>query len=141
MDLGIDGGGTYRQTRARRSPLAERDGVPEPLDRSWLLPFVLLCLQERDLHGYELMYKVGNLGFGGVRQAEVYKLLQEAEREGLVFSEKGEAEYMFSQRSYGLAEPGEAYLEFLQNALESYRREIEVFLRVYDAHPARKVPV
>ncbi len=141
MDLGIGGRGTYRDTRARRWPLAEGDGAPEPLDRSWLLPFLLLCLQERDLHGYELMYEVGNLGFGGVRPGEIYRLLREAEAEGLVFSERGAAECTLSQRNYGLAEPGEAYLEFLRNALESYRREIEAFLKIYDAHLAREAPV
>lgn len=48
---------------------------------------------------------------------------------------------MLSRRDYGLTEPGEAYLEFLRNALESYRREIEAFLRIYDAHPASEAPV
>ncbi len=138
MDLGTEGGGTYRETRARRAPLAGGDGPPEPLDHAWLLPFLLLCLQEQDLRGYELMYRIGNLGFGGVRPGEVYKLLREAEDEDLVFSEREEAECMFSRRSYGLAEPGEAYLEFLRNALESYRREIKVFLRVYDARQPRE---
>lgn len=82
MDSGISGGGAYRETRARRWPQAESEGVPEPLDRSWLLPFLLLCLQERNLHGYELVYEVGNLGVGGVRAKDIYRLLQEAETEG-----------------------------------------------------------
>lgn len=140
-DLGIGGGGTYRETPARRWPRAEGEVAPEPLDRSWLLPFLLLCLQERDLYGYELMHQVGNLGFGDVRPGEIHRLLREAQGEGLVFSERGEAGCMLSRRSYGLAEPGEAYLEFLRNALASYRREIEVFLTVYDASPSREAPV
>jgi DNA-binding PadR family transcriptional regulator len=92
-------------------------------------------LRERDLRGYELVYGIGNLGFVAVRPGEVYGVLREAEAEGLVFSEREEAECILSRRRYGLTESGEAYLEFLSNALRAYRQEIETFFRAYEASP------
>jgi len=139
IDLGSGGGGTYPRSRAGRWPGEDEsgggiEGARIPPDRVWLLPFLLLCLRERDLHGYELVYEIGGLGFVAVRPREIYAILREAEGEGLVFSERGEDGCMLSRRRYGLTEAGEAYLEFLSNSLQAYRREIEIFFKAYGMH-------
>ena len=99
--------------------------------RDWFLPFLLLCMHGEDLRGHELMGRLADLGFGAVRPGDVYRTLRRAEGEGLVFSENQRLGYLLSQRKYGLTEPGEAYIEFLADSLETYRREIEAFLLAY----------
>jgi poly-beta-hydroxybutyrate-responsive repressor len=116
----------------------EADGTAA-LSSEWLLSFLLLSIRGRDLHGNELLQKIGDLGFGAVRSGEVYMILWKAEGEGLIFSEPGDAEHVLSRWRYGLTEVGEAYLEFLANSLESYSKEIEVFFRAYDGRALHEV--
>ena len=133
IDPGADGGGSEGEDYAGRWPRYVEEGEDTTgLNREWILPFLLLSIRERDLHGNELLQKIGDLGFGAVRAGEIYMVLWKAEREGLVFSEPGEAGHVLSRWRYELTEVGEAYLEFLANSLESYSKEIEVFFRAYD---------
>ena len=88
-----------------------------------------------------MLEELAELGFGETRPGEVYRTLRLLEREGMTFSEKGELDYLFSRRKYGLTSEGEAYLEFLAHSLELYRKEIEQFFSAYEgrtlqeAHP------
>lgn len=107
--------------------------------REWLMPFLLLCMRGSDLRGYELMGRVSDLGFGSVRPGEIYRTLRRAEEEGLVFSEHEKLGYLLSRRRYGLTEPGRAYIEFLADSMRSYQKEIESFLKAYEAPATREV--
>ena len=107
--------------------------------RDWFLPFLLLCMRGGDLRGYELMGRLGDLGFGAVRPGEVYRTLRRAESEGLVFSEKEKLGYLLSRRRYGLTEPGKAYIEFLADSLRLYQGEIQNFLLAYADRPRHEV--
>lgn len=131
-DGGRLGGEDYVEMWLHYTQDGRAGATAETLDREWLLPFLLLGVRERDLHGNELLRRIEDLGFGSVRSGEVYKILWKAEREGLIFSEAGEAEHVLARWRYGLTEAGEAYLEFLANSLESYSKEISMFFSAYD---------
>jgi poly-beta-hydroxybutyrate-responsive repressor len=108
------------------------DGSLGSWSRNWLVPFVLLSMQHRDIPGHDLLEKLAELGLGETHPGEVYRTLQMLEREGMAFSEKGELDYLFSRRKYGLTGEGEAYLEFLAHSLELYRKEIELFFSAFE---------
>ncbi len=96
-------------------------------------------MREGDLRGQELMGRMADLGFGAVRSGEIYRALRRAEEEGLVVSrQEHRFGYLLSRRSYGLTEPGRAYLEFLADSLEAYKGEIEAFLRAYADPPIQE---
>lgn len=113
------------------------NGTSDARPRDWFVPFLLLCLRGRDLFGRELLEKIAVLGYGAVRQGEVYRTLRRMEEEGLIFSDKGKMDYVLSRRRYGLTESGEAYLEFLAHSLGEYRKEIEVFFQAYEGPALR----
>lgn len=100
----------------------------------------MLSMQDRHLHGHELLERMGEFGFEGTRPGEIYRTLRLLEGEGLTFSERGTMEYLRSRRRYGLTEDGVAYLEFLAHSLELYTKEAERFLLAYEGQPAYGVP-
>ncbi len=100
----------------------------------WIVPFLLLGLQERDYYGHELTRKVTDLGLGATPTGPVYRALWRMEKEGMVVSEPGGRR--LSRRRFSVTEVGEAYLEFWAHSLERYREEIDLFLRLYNRQPA-----
>ncbi len=60
------------------------DGVTG--SRIWLVPFLLLCVREGGACGRELTEQIWDLGFGGMRPGEVYRVLRGMVGEGIVAS-------------------------------------------------------
>ena len=104
----------------------------------WIVPFLLLGLQERDYYGHELTRKVTDLGLGATPTGPVYRALWRMEKEGMVVSEPGG--HRLSRRRFSVTEVGEAYLEFWAHSLERYREEIDLFLQLYDRQPVLGSP-
>ena len=88
--------------------------------------------QLTDESAAEVTEKLAELGLGETHPGEVYRTLQMLEREGMAFSEKGELDYLFSRRKYGLTGEGEAYLEFLAHSLELHRKEIVLSFSAFE---------
>ena len=118
-----------RQVRGFFDPAS--DGVVEVPSASWLVPFLLLVLQERDSSGNELVWGMRDFDFGLRNPAVVHRSLQQMEEEGLVVSEHEWSDGRLSWR-YSIREPGEAYLEFWANSLARYREEVDFFLHLYN---------
>ena len=115
------------------------DGASDSWSRDWLVPFLLLCVRDRDLYGHELLEQLAAFGFGTTRPGEVYRVSRSLEGEGLIFSERGNMDYLISRRRYGITEDGKAYLDFLAHSFEEYRREVEHFFLAYGERPAHQV--
>ena len=111
------------------------DGALESLSVDWIVPFLLLGLQERNSYGYELTRRIDDLGFGATRLGTVYRTLRQIEKEGMVASESDGLDSRLSRRRYSITEPGEAYLEFWADSLAWYRKEIDLFFRLYNKEP------
>jgi poly-beta-hydroxybutyrate-responsive repressor len=109
------------------------DGVLEVPPANWMMPFLLAYLREGACHGHELVRKVVDTGFEVSRPAVMYRVLQRMEKEGVIVSAgDGGFERELSRRRYSTTQLGEAYLEYLANALMQYGEEIDLFFRLYD---------
>lgn len=99
---------------------------------NWTALFLLGYLRQRDRHEDELTLKIAASDFGVARLGVVYQTLRQMEKEGLVVSESDGFDRDPSQRRYSITGLGKAYLECLANALTQYRKEMGLFLRIYD---------
>jgi poly-beta-hydroxybutyrate-responsive repressor len=114
------------------------DGVLEVPPVDWMAPFLLIYLQERDRHSHELARKVIDSGFEATHPEEVYRTLQQMENEGVLVSEDDGFDRELSRRRYSITESGDAYLEYLADALTQYGEKIDLFFRVYNKQLTRE---
>ena len=112
------------------------DGVLDVSSASWLVPFLLLALQEEDSCGYELTWIISDFDFGPRSPSIVYRTLHQMEEEGMVVSERDGFDSRHSHRRYSITGLGEAYLDFWAKSLAQYREEVDFFLRLYNEQPA-----
>jgi DNA-binding PadR family transcriptional regulator len=106
---------------------------------NWMVPFLLVRLQERDCHGHELAQNISNLGLEATHSEIMYEILQHMEKEGVLVSEEDKFDLMLSRRKYSITELGNVYLEYLANALMQYGGEIDLFLQIYNKQTARSL--
>jgi poly-beta-hydroxybutyrate-responsive repressor len=106
---------------------------------NWMVPFLLVCLQERDCHGHELAQNMNNLGLEATHSETMYGTLQHMEKEGVLVSEEDKVDRMLSRRKYSITELGNLYLECLANALMQYGEEIDLFLQIYNKQSTRSL--
>jgi len=111
------------------------DGVLEMPPVDWMAPLLLICLRERGCHGHELARKVIDSGFEATLPEAMYRTLRQMEKEGVLVSEDDEFDRELSRRRYSITESGDAYLEYLADALMQYGDEIDLFLRLYNKQP------
>jgi len=114
------------------------DGMLEVPSANWMMPFLLTYLREGACHGHELVRKVVEPGFEVSHPAAMYRVLQRMEKEGVIVSAGDGFERELSRRRYSITELGEAYLEYLANALMQYGEEIDLFFRLCDKQLARE---
>ena len=112
------------------------DEMLEVSSASWLVPFLLLVLQEQDSYGYELTWSMSDFDFGPRNPLVVYRALRQMEEEGMVVSEGDGFDGRLSYRRYLITGPGKACLEFWVNSLARYREKVDLFLRLYNEQPA-----
>jgi PadR family transcriptional regulator len=98
----------------------------------FLEPALLLLLDERPAHGYELLDRVQELipgerpEFGGL-----YRILRALEEDGLVLSEWDSAEPGPAKRRYELTPEGRGLLRAWTKALMETHKIVEAFIRRY----------
>lgn len=114
------------------------DGVLEVPPVDWMAPFLLICLQERDRHSHELARKVINSGLEATHPEEMYRTLRQMEKEGVLVSEDDGFDRELSRCRYSITELGDAYLEYLADALMQYGEKIDLFFRLYHKHLTRE---
>ncbi|RDI75831.1 Transcriptional regulator PadR-like family [Gaiella occulta] len=99
--------------------------------RSFLRPCVLLLLREQPSHGYELLERLGVLGFTRADPGGLYRTLRALEREGLVHSSWERSSEGPDRRIYELTRHG---MEELHDAAKGMARSggvIGLFLSRY----------
>jgi hypothetical protein len=87
----------------------------------WTTLFLLGYLQQWDSHEDELARKAIVPEFGVVRPETIYQALRQMEK--------------------AITALGEAYLEYLADVLAQYRKEIDLFFRIYDEQRALEAAV
>jgi PadR family transcriptional regulator, regulatory protein PadR len=114
------------------------DGVLEAPLANWMVPFLLVPLREGDCHGRELARKVTYPGFEAPRPRAIYRALQQMEKEGMIVSRGDGFDREPSRLRYSITQLGDAYLEYLANALVQYGEEIDLFFRLLDKQIVRE---
>lgn len=115
----------------------EKKREVEVRPRNWLVPVILLTLREWNSYGYELMERTAAFGFEAMNPGTLYRTLRQMEKEGVVESKWETSKGGPARRMYTITDAGEAYLDFWAEALEQYRRNMDVFFRLYTGRPLR----
>jgi poly-beta-hydroxybutyrate-responsive repressor len=102
-----------------------------------LVPVILLTLREWNSYGYELMERTAAFGFEAMNPGTLYRTLRQMEKNGVVKSKWETSKGGPARRVYSITDAGEAYLDFWADALEQYRRNVDVFFRMYTGRPPR----
>src|SRR5918911_1297056 len=123
------------QEREKRSGEREFRGV-EARPRNWLVPVILLSLREWNSYGYELMERASAFGFEAMNPGTLYRTLRQMEKNGVVKSSWETSKGGPARRMYSITDAGEAYLDFWAQALEQYRRNMDVFFCMYSGRPS-----
>ena len=128
----MSNGERQRKPETQGSTLREAEGCRP---RNWLVPVVLLTLQEWNSYGYELMKRATTFGFEAMNPGTMYRTLREMEENGVVKSKWETPKGGPARRVYSITDAGEAYLRFWAKALEQYRRNMDAFFRLYAGGP------
>lgn len=96
-------------------------------------PSLLLLLSKRGSHGYELLDRLGDLGFHreSIDVGSVYRTLRKLEKEGFVRSSWGEAKGRMKKRTYTITPQGIGLLARWADRIEERRRALAKFLAIY----------
>ncbi|MGH9164370.1 MAG: helix-turn-helix transcriptional regulator, partial [Acidimicrobiales bacterium] len=113
-------------------PTEGGSGVAEDLRaRNLVRPAILLLLKERESHGYELVSRLGELGFDVPDFGGLYRSLRTMEDEGVVSSHWGTPARGPARRVYAITPEGERQLRESAPALVQQRRAIGGLLDRY----------
>ncbi len=130
----MSNGERQRKPETRGSTLREAEGCRP---RNWLVPVVLLTLQEWNSYGYELMQRAATFGFEAMNPGTLYRTLRRMEENGHVKSKWETSKGGPARRVYSITNAGEAYLDFWAKSLEQYQRNMDTFFRLYQRRPLR----
>ncbi len=119
------GGGWGRRQRGRGHGI-----------RRFVEPCLLLLLHRGDTHGYDLMERLPELGFGqdAVDSSVVYRYLRDMEDRGFVASTWDTEGAGPPRRVYRLTAGGDRYLAWWIEGLRQTKVVLDRFLRAYDEH-------
>jgi poly-beta-hydroxybutyrate-responsive repressor len=117
--------------RSPKSNSGKAGPAEEVRARGLLRPAILLLLKERESHGYELVSRLGELGFEVSDFGGLYRTLRGMEEDGLVTSSWGTPARGPARRVYSLTPQGEEQLHDSAPGLVSQRRAIGEVLDRY----------
>ncbi len=104
-----------------------RAGLP----KNWMIPVVLLLLQQWQSYGYQLMKGLATYGFVMLNPGPLYRLLRQMEKDGLVQSSWDTSQQGPARRLYSITDSGKAYLKLWGSSLEQYRSMTDQLFRLY----------
>lgn len=117
--------------------------APAALPKNFIRPCVLLLLREQPAHGYDLLERLGALGFDRDDPGRLYRALRALEREELVRSVWERSTSGPDRRTYELTRAGMEALHAAASALAETERVLAAFLSRYSefvALPAQASP-
>lgn len=125
-----------RPFRSNRGEVAESGCCCEsPRMERFLQPCLLLLLYENGAHGYELIERLGELGFedNPPDPGAVYRNLRRMEQDGLVESKWETSGVGPARRLYRLTPEGIELLHGWAVGIRRYKKRLEAFLSRYDS--------
>lgn len=123
----------YMGPEGRRGQREERsDDRPDGgQPKKFLRPCTLLLLREAPAHGYELLERLGEFGFGR-DPGGLYRTVRSLEAEGLVRSTWETSANGHDRRTYRLTDEGDRWLHAWASTLQGSRRVLDRFLGRYE---------
>lgn len=109
------------------------DDLSLGLPKNFMRPCLLLLLCEQPAHGYDLLERLQELGFGSVDPGGLYRALRAMEQERLVASRWEASDVGPARRTYEPTEDGRDWLHAWAGSLRETRRVIDGFLDRYEA--------
>jgi poly-beta-hydroxybutyrate-responsive repressor len=115
---------------------------PERIDearppRDLILPYLLLLIRSYQAHGYLLLGRLAEAGFGALDPGWLYRTLRQMEKDGLVTSAWDTASAGPARRVYSITEAGQAMLDVWAAGLQQHRRMLDGFIQLYGAFTGR----
>ncbi|OIK10423.1 poly-beta-hydroxybutyrate-responsive repressor [Bacillus sp. MUM 116] len=110
---------------------ANQDRTMNTMPKNLMVPFLLLSLQNVNLHGYKLIQELAQFGFATIDQGNVYRILRQLEKDQLVHSEWDTTTEGPAKRIYSITKAGEDYLKTCFTTLEQYQSMINRFFNIY----------
>lgn len=111
--------------------LTPTDPAPAALPKNFIRPCVLLLLRERAGHGYDLIERLGALGFDREDPGRLYRALRALESEGLVRSSWEPSSVGPARRTYELTRGGMEELHSSALTLQATEQILATFLSRY----------
>ena len=108
------------------------DNLPRGLPRNFLRPCLLLLIAEQPSHGYDLLERLGQIGYQRAEPGGLYRTLRLMEQEGLIRSDWGSSVVGPRRRTYWLSDDGLDWLHAWAGSMRYTQGVLEGFLSRYD---------
>lgn len=105
---------------------------PPNLPTDFLRSCLLLLLREEQAHGYDLLERVREMGFGGFDPGGLYRTLRKLEAEELVRSTWERSDAGPQRRTYRITRAGMEELHARAKAIAAGQERTEAFLSRYE---------
>ncbi len=106
-----------------------------------VLDMCLLALLAREpAHGYELVRRMEDAGFGAISYGTIYPLLTRMRRLGLVADEQQASPTGPPRKVYALTGPGRSHLDAWQKQWDRFADTVAGILTPPDHNPTRSCP-
>jgi PadR family transcriptional regulator PadR len=125
------------ERKQKPQTMVSRNVQPAARPRNWLVPVMLLSLQQWNSYGYELMERAAAFGFETMNPGTIYRTLRHMEKNGSVKSKWETSGAGPARRMYSITDAGEAYLALWASSLEHYQQTMDAFFRLYRNTPRR----
>lgn len=109
------------------------DGLPRGLPRNFLRPCLLLLIAEMPSHGYDLLERLGEIGYQRAEPGGLYRTLRLLEQEGLIESDWSTSDVGPRRRTYRLTEDGMDWLHAWAGSMRYTRDVLDRYLGRYNA--------
>ncbi len=121
----------HQNESAKDTTASHQDRTMNTMPKNLMVPFLLLSLQNVNLHGYKLIQELAQFGFATIDQGNVYRTLRQLEKDQLVYSEWDTTTEGPAKRIYSITKTGEDYLKTCFTTLEQYQSMINRFFSIY----------
>lgn len=109
------------------------DVLPRGLPRNFLRPCLLLLIAEQPSHGYDLLERLGEIGYQRAEPGGLYRTLRLLEQEGLITSDWGASDVGPRRRTYWLSDEGMDWLHAWAGSMRYTRDVLGRYLDRYEA--------
>jgi len=110
---------------------AESFGSPRDVPKDFLTPWLLLVLDNWNMHGYQIIQMMTISGLAAFDPTTVYRTLRRLEEEELIISGWETGDSGPAKRVYSITKAGQKFLQTWASALKQYQDVLDRFFELY----------